>query len=93
MLCFLLQPLRGFSWTIDKWLGVIEASAGAVTATAVSPDVTPSNGECENCNGTGKVGDGTVFVICPVCDGTGKIGEGDSAANTAAPFQVCTAFR
>jgi hypothetical protein len=27
---------------------------------------------CQNCNGTGKIGDGTVFVECPVCKGTGK---------------------
>lgn len=27
---------------------------------------------CANCRGAGKVGDGRVFVICPVCKGTGK---------------------
>jgi DnaJ-class molecular chaperone len=27
---------------------------------------------CDNCSGTGKLGDGTVSVICPVCNGTGK---------------------
>lgn len=27
---------------------------------------------CENCSGTGKLGDGTVSVTCPVCNGTGK---------------------
>jgi hypothetical protein len=24
---------------------------------------------CENCRGLGKVGDGKVFVVCPVCKG------------------------
>lgn len=28
-------------------------------------------GECRNCNGTGKLSDGSVSVECPVCDGTG----------------------
>lgn len=39
---------------------------------APTPDPTPS-GECDNCGGTGKVGDGTVFVPCAVCGGDGKI--------------------
>ena len=75
--CFLSQPLHGFSWTVNEWLGVIEASAGAVVSSApldTVPDTVPEGDTCENCNGSGKVGDGTVFVICPVCDGTGKIG-------------------
>ena len=34
-------------------------------------------GECENCNGTGKVrsGDGIEVFTCPVCEGTGKATE------------------
>ncbi len=27
---------------------------------------------CENCNGTGKIGDGRIVMTCPVCRGTGK---------------------
>ena len=34
--------------------------------------VTPAGDVCSNCKGTGKLGDGTVSVRCPVCDGTGK---------------------
>lgn len=37
------------------------------------PQPTPASDVCENCNGTGKLGDGTVSVTCPVCDGTGKV--------------------
>lgn len=37
----------------------------------IEPD-TPVSDVCENCDGTGKLGDGRVFVDCPVCDGTGK---------------------
>ena len=36
------------------------------------PAPTPSSDRCDNCNGTGKVGDGRVSVVCPICDGTGK---------------------
>lgn len=38
-----------------------------------APPPKPDDGDkCTNCNGTGKVGDGTVSVVCPVCKGTGK---------------------
>jgi len=37
-----------------------------------TPTPEPASDKCENCNGTGKVGDGRVFVKCPECDGTGK---------------------
>ena len=35
-----------------------------------APEPTPK--ACANCRGAGKVGDGKVFVVCPVCKGTGK---------------------
>jgi DnaJ-class molecular chaperone len=38
----------------------------------IRPTPTPDAGECENCNGTGKVGDGRIVIKCSVCDGTGK---------------------
>ncbi len=40
-------------------------------APAPSPTPTPGPTKCDNCNGTGKVGDGRVFVPCPVCGGDG----------------------
>jgi DnaJ-class molecular chaperone len=33
---------------------------------------TPVSDECENCDGTGKIGDGKIVMTCPVCRGTGK---------------------
>ena len=48
---------------------MVEAVAGASILRA--PELPPSD-TCENCGGTGKLGDGTVSVECPVCDGTGK---------------------
>jgi hypothetical protein len=41
-------------------------------APAPAPTPEPVSDTCENCNGRGKVGDGTVMVVCPECDGTGK---------------------
>lgn len=32
----------------------------------------PQSDVCENCDGTGKIGDGRIVMQCPVCKGTGK---------------------
>lgn len=32
----------------------------------------PASDRCDNCDGTGKVGDGRIVVTCPACKGTGK---------------------
>ena len=32
----------------------------------------PQSDVCDNCNGTGKIGDGRIVMTCPVCKGTGK---------------------
>lgn len=50
----------------------VMALRSADAPTVVVPDVKP--GQCSNCSGTGRVGDGTVSVVCPECDGTGKTG-------------------
>lgn len=46
-------------------------TSGLFGMAPIVPDE-PESDECENCGGSGKVGDGRVFVECPVCDGTGK---------------------
>ena len=33
---------------------------------------TPASDKCDNCDGTGKIGDGRIVLECPVCKGTGK---------------------
>lgn len=65
----LLPSSYVYSWTATEWLGVVEAVAG--TAAIRGPTV-PSGDTCDNCGGTGKLGDGTISVECPVCEGTGK---------------------
>ena len=37
-----------------------------------SPDKPDQGDTCEECNGAGKLGDGTVFVKCGACNGTGR---------------------
>ena len=32
----------------------------------------PQSDVCENCDGTGKIGDGRIVMQCPDCKGTGK---------------------
>ncbi len=32
----------------------------------------PKSDKCENCAGTGIIGDGRVKITCPECKGTGK---------------------
>ena len=36
-----------------------------------APKPAPGPTKCDNCNGTGRVGDGRVSVPCPVCGGDG----------------------
>ena len=47
-------------------------TVAAAPAPSPSPSPTPATDACPECNGTGKLGDGTVFVTCPDCNGTGK---------------------
>ena len=39
---------------------------------AAAPEVRPVSGQCANCRGTGKVGDGKISMTCRACNGTGK---------------------
>jgi hypothetical protein len=52
--------------TLGKYVSLPDVEPGP------RPEPTPApSGKCENCNGTGKIGDGRVFVPCPVCGGDG----------------------
>lgn len=62
------------SFDKNPWTPVVVAGFSAASlAGQDGPAPTPKGDECENCNGTGKVGDGRTMLTCTVCDGTGKI--------------------
>ncbi|MCP4848065.1 MAG: hypothetical protein GY899_08985 [Verrucomicrobiaceae bacterium] len=69
-----LQKLLGWLDPVKAWRPRVAAMMGTVLAMGVAsagPDV--SGGICDNCNGTGIVGDGTIELECIVCGGDGKI--------------------
>lgn len=50
-----------------------EAARMIVQARSSMPPAPKPEGEkCDNCDGTGTLGDGRITVKCPQCDGTGK---------------------
>lgn len=46
----------------------------AVMAVKLSQEMAPApaSDKCDNCDGTGKIGDGRIVMECPACKGTGK---------------------
>ena len=46
--------------------------ARAIVQLQNAPAPKPVSGQCRNCNGTGKVGDGKIVMTCQACNGTGK---------------------
>ena len=49
-----------------------EGARVAVLYRLKPPSPAPASDACENCNGTGKVGDGKIMSTCRACGGTGK---------------------
>lgn len=61
-------------WQQFDFTPVIAAEIGLASTEVTPVDVPkPAPGQCQNCRGTGKVGDGTVMVDCAVCGGDGRI--------------------
>jgi DnaJ-class molecular chaperone len=56
--------------SVSADLAVEAARMVAVLRQTLPP--TPVSDDCENCNGTGKIGDGRIVHTCPTCNGTGK---------------------
>jgi len=58
---------------------------------AAPPAPTPDAGECSNCNGTGKIGDGKIVMPCGECGGDGVKGAEKSVLHPAAfvPCKEC----
>ena len=56
---------------LGAWLA-LHVAKEAPPLSIPSPDKPDQGDTCEECNGTGKLGDGTVFVKCGACNGTGR---------------------
>jgi len=50
----------------------VETARMVIASRGIPPLPPPDAGKCENCNGTGKIGDGRIVMTCPECGGTGK---------------------
>lgn len=50
------------------------ACEAAAMAVRLSQEMAPApaSDTCDNCGGTGKIGDGRIVMTCPACKGTGK---------------------
>lgn len=89
MAAFLLLPhsvASGVAGTVKpnsyRTIIALAFSLGDVDPKPPTPGPVPAPGRCDNCNGTGVLGDGTIKIKCPVCDGTGKV---KTAPEVAAP--------
>lgn len=56
---------------LGAWLALHVAKVGPPQKVP-SPDTPDQGDKCPDCDGTGKLGDGTVFVKCQACNGTGR---------------------
>lgn len=77
MLAILLVVIAGCRQPVD--FPDAHADLACETAYAITrdrqhlkPSPAPASDKCENCDGTGKIGDGRIVMTCPVCKGTGK---------------------
>jgi hypothetical protein len=61
----------------------VETARMVIASPVAPPAPTPDAGRCENCNGTGKIGDGRIVMPCPECGGDGVKGEEKSVLHPA----------
>lgn len=66
--CVATLPPGDTSITADL---ACEAARTIVQARSGMPP-TPADDRCDNCGGTGKLGDGRIEMKCPACKGTGR---------------------
>jgi hypothetical protein len=67
--------------TANEYVPTIAVAAAFANLDKTQPAPSPTPivpGLCSNCRGTGKIGDGTVMVPCPVCGGDGVMNQGPS---------------
>ena len=63
-----VSPHSATMRSVNGWTPFIVVAISGLTDDGLLVD----NSKCENCNGTGVVGDGTIELKCEECDGTGK---------------------
>jgi hypothetical protein len=67
----------------------VETARMVVAGRAAPPAPTPDSDRCENCNGTGKIGDGRIVLECPECSGTGNASKSVLHPAAFGPCQEC----
>lgn len=84
LLVLAARPAEG-----GRYLSAIAVAVGSTAGGKVNPAPAPSpSGTCDNCNGTGRLGDGTVSVDCPLCV-DGKVTSA-AACSPAKPAEIIT---
>jgi len=90
-----IERVEAVDW---RQAAAVDAAAVSLVDGAVAPLDNPDD-KCDACNGTGKVGDGTVMLTCTVCDGTGKLTRDDivkpdkAAKKPTATYRIETRYR
>ena len=56
---------------LRAWIAVTGAYSLMSPSPAPLPPAPAPGATCENCRGTGRVGDSTVSSVCPICKGSG----------------------
>lgn len=94
VLCFLIA-ISGCVASIPSDDGLtadIAAEAARMVVQArqgMPPAPKPADDRCDNCGGTGTLGDGRITVKCPACNGTGKKPKSVLAKPAPCPNGVC----
>jgi hypothetical protein len=89
----LLLVAQGVAFGLTKAeLHRLAAYEAYLVATSKAPEPEKPSGPskpgvCPECDGSGKVGDGTVFVSCGRCGGTGKVGASGDFGSASPPEQ------
>ena len=67
LLLLCLVPQSVCAWAKNEWLGIVEVSCGLAVIDTDAP-AEPDSSECDDCGGSGWLGDGTVKVRCQACN-------------------------
>lgn len=74
---------------VDGWCAAMAGVAAFDNGDSQPAPVPKPEGKCDTCGGTGKVGDGRVFVDCMECGGDGVLGSAGPLCCTAGADCSC----